>query len=104
MSWGGRNRVFTPSSGEAGAPQVVNVGGTIVVDFMTNENGGGSGGVDGGEMMTVTSTDGGHTYSGPTIVGPIGSHWPGMLSLSSNSFLAMFGLDGVGMISQIWNI
>ena len=104
-SWGERGRVYTAANGnDAGAPQVVNVGGTIVVDFMTNEDGGGAPrSIDGGDMKTVTSTDGGRTYSGPTTIGSVGSHWPGMLDLDGNRFLAFWTQDGQGLVSQIWN-
>ena len=105
LTWGSRGTVYTAASGSvAGSPQVVTVGGTVVVSFMTNEDGGTAGAVDGGEMKTVGSTDGGLTYSGPTTVGPLGSHWGGMLPVGSDSFMILVNENGPGMISQLWNV
>lgn len=104
FSWGERGHVYkSPNNGHAGAPQVVNVGGTIIVDFMTNEDGGDCCGVDNGAMKTVRSDDQGRSFGGLTTIGQVGSHWPGMLSLDNNRFLAMYGLNGQGMVAAAWN-
>lgn len=38
MVWGERRKIYQPPGGAAGAPQVCNVGGTMVVSFMTTED------------------------------------------------------------------
>lgn len=39
-SWGNRRNIYTATgeNNNAGAPQVINVGGTLVVSFMTDED------------------------------------------------------------------
>ena len=82
---------------------MISVGGTIVVDFMTNE-GTSDPKLDGGEMKVVTSADGGATWSAPIVTGPDGSHWPGLQALEDNDFLVLNTLDGSGLISQRWRL
>ncbi|KAK4181974.1 bnr asp-box repeat domain protein [Podospora australis] len=118
-TWGERRRVYTAAPRKsAGAPQVINVGGTLVVSFMTNEDvemPGGASSVDGGQMKIVTSIDGGQTWS----TGGIGSkhgtsqkalavvggdrevhgelggiHWPGLYRLDNDSFLVFYSRAG----------
>jgi hypothetical protein len=38
LTWHSRSRLYTPTKGNAGAPDVVNVWGILVVSFMTNED------------------------------------------------------------------
>lgn len=82
-TWGARRRVYTPSGTDnnAGAPQVVNVGGTLVVSFMTDEDtqlhrwsGSAS-----ASAKVIVSTDQGRTWGAAVIVGPVQSSWPGMV-------------------------
>lgn len=55
-TWGSRTRVHTAADDhQLGAPQVINVGGTLVVSFMSDEAGNGPG-ADNGEMRVVTSS------------------------------------------------
>ncbi|KAL6697051.1 glycoside hydrolase family 93 protein [Trichoderma pleuroticola] len=106
-SWGQRARLYTARNGKnAGAPQVVNVGGTLVTSFMTNEDVAGTGGngIDGAQMKVVTSTDGGSTWSGTTITGDAGSHWPGLYTLDQTHFLALYTKDGLGAVSQEYQL
>ncbi|KAL6806270.1 glycoside hydrolase family 93 protein [Trichoderma sp. SZMC 28013] len=106
-SWGQRARLYTARNGKnAGAPQVVNVGGTLVTSFMTNEDVAGTGGngIDGAQMKVVTSTDGGSTWSGTTITGDAGSHWPGLYTLDQTHFLALYTKDGLGAVSQDYQL
>ncbi|UKZ76834.1 hypothetical protein TrVFT333_004549 [Trichoderma virens FT-333] len=106
-SWGERARLYTAHNGaNAGAPQVVNVGGTLVTSFMTNEDVAGTGGngIDGAQMKVVTSTDGGSTWSGTTVTGDARSHWPGLFTLDQNHFLALYTKDGLGAVSQDYQI
>jgi hypothetical protein len=103
FSWNSRIRVYTAANNaEAGAPYVINVGGTLIVDFMSNEAGGGPG-VDGGEMKAVTSTDGGRTWGPATVIGGLPSHWPGMYALDDRMFLALYG-GPRGLVSHRWSI
>ncbi|KAH8692805.1 glycoside hydrolase family 93 protein [Talaromyces proteolyticus] len=105
FTWNTRTRLYTAANGaDAGAPQIINVGGTIVADFMTNEDGGQSTTVDSGEMKVITSTGEGQTWSMPTITGNLGSHWPGMYVIDSSHFLALYSLDNVGLITQEYQL
>lgn len=98
-SWANRQRVYTAagSGNNAGAPQVINVGGTMVVSFMTDEDhamhqwGSGS---SGASAKLVTSTDGGNTWANKVLVGPELSSWPGLMSVDQTSFLMMFEHGG----------
>lgn len=104
FTWNTRTRLYTASNGAgAGAPSVINVGGTLVADFMTNEDGG-SDMLDGGKMKVVTSTDGGRSWSAAVVTGETGSHWPGMYSLDSSTFLVLYAFDGAGLLSQKYQL
>ncbi|KAK4205544.1 Sialidase [Triangularia verruculosa] len=108
-SWGeeGRRRVYTVKKGkDAGAPQVVSVGGWLVGSFMTNEgvDGGEGEGVDGGEMKIVISKDGGRSWDGAAVAAGRGSHWPGLYQLDDRRFLGLYSADGVGAVSRIFEI
>ncbi|KAK4081318.1 CAZyme family GH93 [Trichoderma aggressivum f. europaeum] len=106
-SWGQRARLYTARNGKnAGAPQVVNVGGTLVTSFMTNEDvdGIGPNGIDGAQMKVVTSTNGGSTWSGATVTGNASSHWPGLYTLDQTHFLALYSKDGLGVVSQEYQL
>ncbi|GJN67805.1 hypothetical protein PLICBS_001847 [Purpureocillium lilacinum] len=99
--WGGRSRIYTPKNNlQAGAPWVINVGGTLVVSFMTNEDTPEMPNVDGGELKIVTSKDLGKTWSSPVVVGKKGSHWPGIMALNDKEFLVTWSQDGSGMLAQ----
>lgn len=104
FTWNTRTRLHTAANGaNAGAPSVINVGGTLVVDFMTNEDGSPAQ-LDGGKMKVVTSADGGSTWSSSVVTGETGSHWPGMYSLDASTFLALYSFDGVGLVSQKYQL
>jgi hypothetical protein len=106
-SWGQRTRLYTAKNGlNAGAPQVVNVGGTLVTSFMTNEDveGTGGNGIDGAQMKVVTSTNQGQTWGPTTITGNTGSHWPGLYTLDQTHFLALYSFNGVGAVSQDYQL
>lgn len=82
----------------------MNVGGVLVASFMTNENAATSR-LDGGQMKVVTSTDGGVSWStDAAVTGDVGSHWPGLFSLNSTHFLALYSKDGLGVVSQIYEL
>jgi Neuraminidase (sialidase) len=75
-TWGNRKIIFnpeTPTKGrQAGGPGIVNLGGTLVVSFMTNQDADVGDGYPhskpGTDMKVITSNDGGDTWSGPTTV------------------------------------
>ncbi|KAI1263730.1 glycoside hydrolase family 93 protein [Xylariaceae sp. FL1019] len=104
-TWGQRGRLYTPrNGGVAGAPQISNVGGTLVASFMTNEDVPGLDDLDGGQMKVITSADGGQTWSGSVVTGDTGSHWPGLLTRDATHFLALYSRDGLGGVSQLYQL
>ncbi|KAI0032656.1 glycoside hydrolase family 93 protein [Vararia minispora EC-137] len=96
-TWGNRQRVYTPIgiSNNAGAPQVVNVGGRLVVSFMTDEDTQLHAWISGANAKLVVSTDGGGTWGGKTTVSAVQSNWPGMVTIDSSSLLYMVDFNGV---------
>ncbi|KAK3317054.1 glycoside hydrolase family 93 protein [Apodospora peruviana] len=107
-TWGERARVYTAAGGkDAGAPQVYNVGGTLVTSFMTNEAVD-VGHVDGGQMKVVTSTNGAQKWSSMgqdgTVTADAGSHWPGLYTIDESHFLALYSKDGLGAVSQLYKL
>ena len=90
-TWGNRRNIFTPSVGNANAnaPQVINVGGTLVVSLQTDEDNPGQ-----EAMKIITSGDGGATWGNKlTVLQPV-SIWPGLLALDDCSFLGMADNNG----------
>lgn len=107
FTWNSRTPLYTANNGaDAGAPQIINLEGTLVADFMTNEDGGTIPGVaDGGEMKVITSGDGGQTWSESSITGSNGSHWPGLYAFpNSTSFLALYSHDDVGLVTESYSL
>jgi hypothetical protein len=105
-TWTDRRRVYTANGHgkEAGAPQTANVGGTLVVSFMTNQDTP-TPRLDGGQMRVVTSVDSGQTWSPDAIVtGMTGSHWAGIFAMDSTTFLALYSRDGMGAVSQLYGV
>ncbi|TGJ88419.1 hypothetical protein E0Z10_g361 [Xylaria hypoxylon] len=103
-SWGERGRLYTAANNaQAIAPQICNVGGTLVVSFMTDESVGGTG-ADGAQMKVVTSTNGGGSWSGSVVTGEVASHWPGVFARDSTYFLALYSKDGLGAVSQLYQV
>jgi hypothetical protein len=91
QTWGNRQRVYTPvgTNRNAGAPQVVNVGGTLAVSFMTDEDASGGTWVDNPDAKVVTSGDGGKTWGNKLTWSGISSFWPGLLDLDGSNFLGL---------------
>ena len=83
-TWGNRRTVFTPSAGNANAPQVVNVGGTLVASIQTDEDS-----VGRVAAKAITSGDGGVTWGNKMTFSPAVSHWPGLVTLDGNDLLGM---------------
>ena len=100
-TWGNRKIIYTPTkpNTSAGATQIINVGGTLGVSFMTNEDAKLSApspnyvGHTAGKL--IPSCDGGKTWGNKITVGKVQSVWPGMVGLDSASFLVMFDNGGV---------
>jgi hypothetical protein len=94
-TWGGRRRVYTPTgtSNNAGAPQVVNVGGRLVVSFMTDEDTSLHTWVTGADAKIITSTDGVNWGNKLTVFG-VQSNWPGMITLDSSNLLVLADHNG----------
>ena len=100
QTWDGRKTIYTPvvPSTSAGAPQIINVGGILVVSFQTNEDHGAnppSGSYpDDTSAKLVTSGDGGNTWGDKITVGPMVSAWPGLYDIDDTNFLMMFDNGG----------
>lgn len=77
---------------------MINVGGTLVTSFSTDESS--PGGVDNGDMKVVLSTDGGSSWSGSFLVGPANAAWPGLFTLDDSSFLGLYSENAVQPLSQ----
>lgn len=89
-----RERVYDPLDEErqASAPAgVINVGGTLVAGFMTNEGTNSSGTVP-GDFKVVSSVDDGEMWSKSVLIARE-AIWPGLYSLGRNKFLAMYSFD-----------
>ena len=99
-TWSNRNTVYTPVSPNtsAGAPQIINVGGTLCVSFMTNEDSTlsapSSGYTTNTAVKLVTSGDSGRTWGNKITVGKVLSVWPGLYALGQASFLVLFDNGG----------
>ena len=101
-TWGNHANVYTPTGNNknAGAPQVINVGGTLVVSFMTDESTGGtaSNWPGSSEAKVITSGDGGRTWGNKVTVGPDASYWPGLVGVDGSNFLYLY--QGNGALAQ----
>ena len=96
QSWSSaRRQVYgaTGTDNSAGAPQIINVGGTLIVSFMTSEdaNLGSSGGgyTSHTAAKVVSSSDGGNTWGNKLTTSPEQSAWPGLVVVDQGSFLAL---------------
>lgn len=109
MTWDETTRsiVYDPSNtvSTAQAPAVVNVAGTLVVSFITNEDDPSdtSGDADGGTVKVVISSITEIVWAGKTSIST-GAHWPGLYDLGSSDFLALYGSDTVGVASQEFTV
>ena len=93
-TWGNRQRVYTPTGSDynAGSPQVINVNGTLVASFGSDEGSGShtwSSTPTNAEAKLVTSGDGGATWGNKFTFGSAPSYWSGLMTLGDNCFLAM---------------
>lgn len=95
-TWGNRRTVYraTGDNNNAGAPQVVNVGGTLCVSFMTDEDTQQHHWINGAAAKIITSTDGGNSWGNKLEVFAPQANWPGMLALDGNTLLYMADNNG----------
>ena len=99
-TWGDRKTIYAPQNPNtsAGAPQIVTVGGTLAVSFMTNEDSQLT--TPSSSYMTdtaskfITSGDGGKTWGNKITIGAVQSVWPGLHALDESSLLMMFDNEG----------
>jgi BNR repeat-like domain len=96
VTWGNRQPVYTATgdNNNAGSPQVANVGGTLVCSFMTDEDTSEHSWVNGANAKLLTSADGGATWGNKLMWSDVQSNWPGLLTLTSTSFLGMADYNG----------
>ncbi|KAL8721797.1 MAG: hypothetical protein Q9225_001597 [Loekoesia sp. 1 TL-2023] len=105
-TWSGRKTIYTPSSPNtsAGAPQVINVGGTMVVSFMTNEDqqlsAPSNSYTDHTAVKVISSGDLGQTWGNKVTVGTPQSSWPGVFDLGAKGQF-LYLLDRGGAKSQL---
>lgn len=109
MTWNETTRsiVYDPANyaSTAQAPAVINVAGTMVVSFITNEDtpSDTSGDADGGTFKVVTSSNTELVWADKTSIST-GAHWPGLYSLGGEDFLVLYGSDTVGLASREYTI
>ena len=100
-TWGSRSIIYTPvrPNTSAGSTQIVNVGGTLAISFMTNEDDTLSSPSPNYVVRTavkiITSGDGGKTWGNKITVSKVESVWPGLVTLDSTNFLVLVDNGGV---------
>ena len=98
LTWSNQQRVYTaPPDRNAGAPQIVNVGGTLVVNFITDKNSTTSDAdyTRRTSAKVMLSCDHGFTWGGKLTIGEAISVWPGLVQLDESNLLMMFDREGV---------
>ncbi|KAL8811218.1 MAG: hypothetical protein Q9200_001973 [Gallowayella weberi] len=108
-TWSNRRTIYTASSPHtsAGAPQIVNVGGTLAVSFMTNEDetrsAPSSSYTDHTAVKVITSGDLGRSWGNKVMVGQVQASWPGVMDLGGQGrFLYLMERDGArGQVMQL---
>lgn len=95
-SWGGQHLVYSPTccNNNAGSPQIANVGGTLVVTFMTDEDTMQHQWINGASTKLVTSGNGGGSWGNKITVGQAQSNWPGVFAADANNALVMYDNGG----------
>jgi photosystem II stability/assembly factor-like uncharacterized protein len=90
-TWGNRRTVFVPPQlkANAGAPQVVRIGTTLIVSFHTDEK---APGIFAAKVLT--SGDGGKTWGHELVVSEPLGFWPGLVALNATSLLALADAGG----------
>ncbi|KAL8693646.1 MAG: hypothetical protein Q9218_001556 [Villophora microphyllina] len=105
-TWSGRKTIYTAPNPNtsAGAPQVINVGGTLAVSFMTNEDSGltspSSSYTSNTAVKLITSGDLGGSWGNKITVGTVQSAWPGLMDLANGKGQFLYMLDKAGAKAQ----
>jgi hypothetical protein len=102
-SWENRRVIHDPQcSGtcNSGAPQIVTVGSTLVVSFMTDEDGPLGSWPSNGSAKLIASSDSGVSWSDATLVNGEGSMWPGLFNLDDESFFITYEYKGTSTASK----
>lgn len=101
-TWGNRQRVYTPTgtNNNAGAPQVVNVGDTMVVSFMTDEDTQLHDWINGAGAKLLTCGDGGSSWGNKLQVFAPQANWPAMLPLNGDDSGFLYFADKGGAKAQ----
>lgn len=96
VNWGNRQTVYkaTGTNNNAGSPQIINVGGTLVVSFMTDEDTQQHAWPAGANTKIVTSGDGGKTWGNKITIAQQQANWPGMMTIDDDSLLVFYDRDG----------
>lgn len=84
----------TGTNNNAGTPQVVNVGGTLYVHFMTDEGTQLHDWINGAGAKLITPGDDGSTWDNQIEVFTPQANWPGMVALNDSSLLYMADKNG----------
>ncbi|KAF9631966.1 Neuraminidase [Lasiodiplodia theobromae] len=92
-TWTDRRIVYQSEGFNAQAPQVINVGGTLVVSFQTDE--------DGDYVVKVVTSANGQDWADKTTVMDATSQWAGLYTLDDSSFLALAGHNGVASAQKV---
>jgi len=100
-TWGEHADMYVPADGkQAGVPQIVNVGGTLVASSMTNEDGPNRPGAIDGAAKILASMDSKNTWNNKFTLFPPRSNWPGLALLHEDHFNVMDGVSGEGAIGR----
>lgn len=92
-SWGNRQTIYTPPGPpctNAGAPQIANIGGVLVVVFMTDEDTGVCNILKSSSIKIITSGDMGRTWGNKITISDPHSAWPGIIQSGDREFLALY--------------
>ncbi|KAJ4350074.1 uncharacterized protein N0V89_008695 [Didymosphaeria variabile] len=82
----------------AGAPQIIRVGSTLVGSFGTNEKGGEW---PESAMALKISKDGGETWTDETVVHELPAMWAGLIGLDDTTFLALYETGGTSYAQKM---
>jgi hypothetical protein len=104
-TWGNRKMIYDAGEGKsAGAPQIVQVGGLLVVSFMTDEDRTQDQNNQAWDSVAtakfITSNDGGSTWGNKTTVFAEPSSWPSLLAVKNENAVLYLGSDAGVLKSQ----
>lgn len=111
MTWdpSSRSVLYDPANSvsTAQAPSVINVGGTLVASFMTNEDtpSDTDGDANGGTFKVITAAaSSSELVWGDATAVATQAHWPGLYTASDADFLALWGSGSGGVTSQEYSV